>query len=128
MFESLPEAPVKWNLLVKENIVKASFWAVLGHYGNIWNLNTPTNKLTEVGMIEFPEDKKTGIQNTLFAIRQDCIKWGRMTNVFVCLLPDLFDFLSDGFGQRESLCLNPLDGYCPAVTGEENAFNLFSNN
>lgn len=34
----------------------------------------------------------------------------------VCLLPDLFDFLSDGFGQRESLCLDPLDGHCPAIT------------
>ncbi len=36
------------------------------------------------------------------------------------VLPDLFDFLSDGFGQRESLGLNPLDGHRPAIAGEEN--------
>lgn len=40
--------------------------------------------------------------------------------MMMCVLPDLFDFLSDSFGQRESLCLSPLDGYSPAITGEEN--------
>lgn len=43
--------------------------------------------------------------------------------IYVCVLPDLFDFLSDGFGERERLCLNPLDGHRPAVTREENYFN-----
>lgn len=33
-------------------------------------------------------------------------------------LPDLFDFLSDGFGQREGLGLNLSDGHGPTVTGE----------
>lgn len=32
--------------------------------------------------------------------------------------PDLFDFLSDGFGQREGFGLNLLDGHSPTVTGE----------
>lgn len=41
-------------------------------------------------------------------------------DVCVCVLPDLFDFLSDGFGQRKSLCLNPLDGHRPAITEKEN--------
>lgn len=46
-----------------------------------------------------------------------------MASVYVCALPDLFDFLSDGFGQRESLCLNPLDGHRPAITAEEKDVN-----
>lgn len=50
----LPEAPVKWHLLVKENVVKASFWAVLRHYGDIRHLNTSANKLAQVGVIELP--------------------------------------------------------------------------
>lgn len=33
-------------------------------------------------------------------------------------LPDLFDFLSDGFGQREGLGLDLSDGHGPTVTGE----------
>lgn len=50
----LPEAPVKWHLLVKENVIKASFWAVLRHYGDIRHLNTTTDKLAQVGVIELP--------------------------------------------------------------------------
>lgn len=50
----LPEAPVKWHLLVKENVVKASFWAVLRHYGDIRHLNTSADKLAQVGVIELP--------------------------------------------------------------------------
>lgn len=42
----------------------------------------------------------------------------------VSVLPDLFDFLSDGFGQRESLHLDSLDGHSPAVTGEEKRHNV----
>lgn len=52
----LPEAPVKRDLLVKKNIVKASFWAVLCHYGNVRDLNAPANEFTKVGMIELPAD------------------------------------------------------------------------
>lgn len=33
-------------------------------------------------------------------------------------LPDLFDFLSDGPGQREGLGLNLFDGHRPTVTAE----------
>lgn len=33
-------------------------------------------------------------------------------------LPDLFNFLSNGFGEREGLGLNLLDGHSPAVTVE----------
>lgn len=54
----LPEAPVKWHLLVKENVVKASFWAVLRHYGDIRHLNTSANKLAQVGVIELPGVKE----------------------------------------------------------------------
>lgn len=54
MFVHLPEAPVKWDLLVKQNIVKASFWAVLCHYGNIRHLNTTADKLAQVGVIKLP--------------------------------------------------------------------------
>lgn len=54
----LPEAPVKWHLLVKENIVKASFWAVLRHYGDIRHLNTSADKLAQVGVIELPGVKE----------------------------------------------------------------------
>lgn len=109
----LPETPVKRDLLVKKNIINASFWAVLCHYGNIRHLNAPTNEFAQVGVIKLPGDNERESQN-IWCVRKDgeCF-W---------VLPDLFDFLSDGFGQRESLCLNPLDGHRPAVTGEENYF------
>ena len=58
VFVCLPEAPVKRDLLVKKDIIKASFWAVLRHYGNIWHLNTPANELTKVGVIELPGDRE----------------------------------------------------------------------
>lgn len=51
-----PEAPVKGDVLIKKDIVKASFWAVLCHYGNIGDLNTATDKLAEVWMIQLPGD------------------------------------------------------------------------
>lgn len=54
----LPEAPVKWHLLVKENVVKASFWAVLRHYGDIRHLNTSADKLAQVGVIELPGERE----------------------------------------------------------------------
>ncbi len=46
----------------------------------------------------------------------------------MCVLPDLFDFLSDDFGQRESLVVNPLDGHGPAITVEESYryYRMFS--
>lgn len=111
MFVRLPEAPVQRDLLVEKNIVQASLWAVLCHYGNVRRLNTPTNKFAQVGMIELPGDEEGGLKQE----REAHIRWG----VCRCVLPDLFDFLSDGFGQRESLCVNPLDGHGPAITGEE---------
>lgn len=52
--ESSPEAPVDWDLLVKKDIVKASLWAILCYYGDVWNLNTASNKLAEIGVIQFP--------------------------------------------------------------------------
>lgn len=55
-FVSVPETPVKWDLLIKKNIVQASFWAVLCHYGNIRHLDTPADELAQVGVIELPED------------------------------------------------------------------------
>lgn len=49
-----PEAPVKRDLLIKKDIVQASFWAILSHYGNVGDLNAATNKLAEVWMIKLP--------------------------------------------------------------------------
>lgn len=39
-------------------------------------------------------------------------------HAYLSALPDLFDFLPDGFGQREGFGLNLLDGHSPTVTGE----------
>lgn len=108
-----PETPVQRDLLVKKNVVKASFWAVLCHYGNVWHFNAATNKFAQVGVIELPgrRDRESKQHNP----RRHKVTSDRG----MCSLPDLFHFLSDGFGQRESLCLNPLDGHRPAVTGGE---------
>ncbi len=62
MLVRLPEAPVQRHLLVKEDIVQASLWAVLRHYGDVWRLNTPTDKLAQVGMIELPGDNRGGLK------------------------------------------------------------------
>lgn len=56
----LPEAPVKWDLLVKKNIVEASFWAILRHYRNIRSFDTPADELAQVGVIELPVDGERG--------------------------------------------------------------------
>jgi len=106
---SLPEAPVKWDLLVQEHVVEASLWAVLCYYGNVWHLDAATDKLAQVGVIELSGQKR---KRCLGVLR--C--W---EDVFECLLPDLFYFLSDGFGQRKAFCLDPFDCDCPAVTANE---------
>lgn len=64
-----PEAPVQWHLLVKENVVKASFWAVLRHYGNIRHLNTASNKLAQVGVIELSGDREREKLKTPYLVR-----------------------------------------------------------
>ena len=72
--------------------------------------------------LELERERET--QNSIFG------KAGRSVRRDVCVLPDLFDFLSDGFGQREGLWLNPLDGHRPAVTGGGNyiKWEMFSEN
>lgn len=58
-------------------------------------------------MIKFPGE--TLLSVTLCSMsRNSCIR--------LSPLPDLFDFLSDDFGQRERLGLNPFDGHCLAIT------------
>lgn len=57
---SVPEPPVQWDLLIKENVVQAPFWAVLRHYGNVRHLHTAADELAQVGVIELPEDGETG--------------------------------------------------------------------
>lgn len=79
----VPEAPVKRDLIVKKDVVKASFGAVLRHYSNIWHLNTSTDELTQVGVIELPEDRNRESKQYM------CYTTGsyfeRMRSVFVCL-------------------------------------------
>lgn len=70
----LPEAPVKRDLIVNKNIVKASFWAVLCHYGNVRHLNTPANKLTQVWVIEFPGDGERERVSILYLIYEGHIR------------------------------------------------------
>lgn len=112
-FLVLPKTPVEWDVLVKEDVVKTSLWTVLGHNGHVWNLDTATDELTQVGVIQFPEGK----ENRVFLIRQMMrsfkIRWESLT------LPDLFDFFSNSPGQGEGLCLDLLYSDCSAITAEE---------
>lgn len=66
-----PEAPVEWDLLVKKNVVKASFWAVLRHYGDVRHLNTTADELTEVWVIELPAEREREGQSTVWKPKSD---------------------------------------------------------
>lgn len=67
----LPEAPVEGDLLVQQDIVKTSLWAVLCYYGNIRHFNASTDELTQVWMIELPEHRQRGRVRDVFS----WIKW-----------------------------------------------------
>lgn len=108
--EGKPEAPVERDLLVEQHVVQASFGAVLRYYGNVGRLDAASDELAQVGVIELPAGRA---ERRVEHVRDD------LEHVDVCVSPDLFDLLSDGLGQRESLGLDPLDGHRSAVAAAQ---------
>lgn len=54
---SSPEAPVQGDLLVQEDVMETSLWAVLCYYGNVGHVDASADELTQVRMIELPEQR-----------------------------------------------------------------------
>lgn len=49
-----PEGPVEWNVIIQEHVIQTALGAVLGNNGHIGHFEGSTNKLAQVGMVQYP--------------------------------------------------------------------------